>query len=51
MASNETGSGIQCWRSVTLSPYFKVGDAVQVTGYGWGTGLYGGTNPLLQAQH
>ena len=40
----ESGAGFSAGGSVTLSPYFKVGDAVQVTGYGFGTGLYGGSN-------
>ena len=43
----ESGSGFTAGGSVTLSPYFKVGDAVQVTGYGFGSGLYGGTNPSI----
>ena len=43
----ESGAGFTAGGSVTLSPYFKVGDAVQVTGYGYGTGLYGGTNPSI----
>ena len=43
----ESGSGFSAGGSVTLSPYFKVGDAVQVTGYGFGSGLYGGTNPSI----
>ena len=28
--------------SVTVTPYFRVGDAGQVTGYGFGTGRWGG---------
>ena len=43
----ESGAGFTAGGSVTLSPYFKVGDAVQVTGYGFGSGLYGGTNPTI----
>ena len=43
----ESGAGFSAGGSVTLSPYFKVGDAVQVTGYGFGAGLYGGTNPSI----
>ena len=43
----ESGAGFSAGGSVTLSPYFKVGDAVQVTGYGFGSGLYGGTNPSI----
>jgi len=42
MASNETGTGISAAGSATVTPYFDIGDALQVTGYGWGTGRYGG---------
>tara|TARA_Y100000004_G_C8955506_1_gene430593 strand:+ start:569 stop:2743 length:2175 start_codon:yes stop_codon:yes gene_type:complete len=47
MASNESGTGMSAAGSVTVTPYFKIGDAFQVAGYGWGTGRWGGeTFPL-----
>ena len=47
MPSNESGTGMSASGSVTVTPYFKIGDAFQVAGYGWGTGRWGGeTFPL-----
>ena len=47
MASNESGTGMSVAGSVTVTPYFKIGDAFQLAGYGWGTGRWGGeTFPL-----
>ena len=42
MASVESGTGMTAAGSVTVTPYFDIGDALQVAGYGWGTGRYGG---------
>ena len=42
MPSNESGTGMSAAGSVTVTPYFRVGDAGQVTGYGFGTGRWGG---------
>ena len=42
MASVESGTGMTAAGSVTVTPYFDIGDAAQVAGYGWGTGRYGG---------
>ena len=47
MPSNETGTGMTAAGSCTITPYFKIGDAVQTSGYGFGTGRWGGeTFPL-----
>ena len=47
MASNESGTGMSATGSVTVTPYFKIGDAFQTAGYGFGTGRWGGeTFPL-----
>ena len=42
MSASEGGRGMTAAGSVTVNPYFRVGDAVQTVGYGWGTGLWGG---------
>jgi hypothetical protein len=42
MASAESGTGMSAAGSVTVTPYFKIGDAFQTAGYGFGTGRYGG---------
>ena len=42
MPSNESGTGMSAAGSVTVTPYFRVGEAEQVTGYGFGTGRWGG---------
>ena len=34
MASNETGTGMSAAGSVTVTPYFDIGDALQVAGHG-----------------
>ena len=50
MAKTESGAGITASGSVSVNPYFRVGDATQVVGYGYGTGLWGGeTEDLLQS--
>ena len=42
MPSNESGTGMSAAGSVTVTPYFRVGEAGQVSGYGFGTGRWGG---------
>jgi len=42
MSANEGGTGMSAAGSVSVNPYFRVGDATQTVGYGWGTGLWGG---------
>ena len=42
MPSNESGTGMTAAGSATVTPYFRIGDAFQVAGYGWGTGRFGG---------
>ena len=42
MSANETGTAMSAAGSCTVTPYFSIGDAIQVAGYGFGTGRYGG---------
>ena len=50
MSANETGTGMSAAGSVTVTPYFDIGDAVQTTGYGFGTGKYGGEKfPIISS--
>ena len=48
MPSNETGTGMTAAGAVSIKPYVDFGPATQTFGYGFGTGLYGGTvaNPV-----
>ena len=48
MPSAETGTGMTAAGAVSIKPYVDFGPATQTFGYGWGTGLYGGsvTNPI-----
>ena len=47
MPSTESGTGMSAAGSATVTPYFKIGDAFQTAGYGFGTGRWGGeTFPL-----
>jgi len=39
--ATETGAGITGQGSVTIKPYYFVGNAVQTYGYGWGTAAFG----------
>jgi hypothetical protein len=43
MASQETGSALTNAGSASVLCYYNVGPALQLGGYGWGTGLWGGT--------
>jgi len=42
MSANETGTAMSAAGSCTITPYFSIGDSIQVAGYGFGTGRYGG---------
>jgi len=42
MSANETGTAMSAAGSCTVTPYFSIGDSIQVAGYGFGTGRYGG---------
>jgi len=48
MPSSETGTGMTAAGAVSIKPYVDFGPATQTFGYGFGTGLYGGTvaNPV-----
>jgi len=43
MATNEVGTPLSNAGSASVLCYFSVGPAKQEQGFGWGTGLYGGT--------
>lgn len=43
MAANETGTPFSTTGTATLDFYYVVGPALQLPGYGWGTGLYSGS--------
>ena len=43
MAANETGTPFATTGTATLDFYYVVGPALQLPGYGWGTGLYSGS--------
>ena len=43
MAANETGTPLSGAGSADVLCYYTVGPAQQLGGYGWGTGLWGGT--------
>ena len=43
MAANETGTQFATTGTATLDFYYVVGPALQLPGYGWGTGLYSGS--------
>ena len=43
MAANETGTQFSTTGTATLDFYYVVGPALQLPGYGWGTGQYSGT--------
>ena len=44
MPSNESGSGMTAAGSGTVQSYFPVGSATQTLGFGWGTGVWDGSN-------
>ena len=43
MAANETGTPFSTTGTATLDFYYVVGPALQLPGYGWGTGQYSGS--------
>ena len=43
MPANETGTGLSTGGSATVESYVDIGPTIQTYGYGWGTGLFGGT--------
>ena len=43
MATNEVGTPLSSAGSASVLCYYSVGPAKQEQGFGWGTGLYGGT--------
>ena len=45
MATNESGTALTNAGSASVLCYYTVGPSIQQSGFGWGTGLYGGTAP------
>ena len=45
MATNESGTPLSGAGSASVLCYYTVGPSIQQSGFGWGTGLYGGTAP------
>ena len=43
MPSNETGTGMSTAGTATVEAYEEIGPTIQTYGYGWGTGLFGGS--------
>ena len=43
MAAQETGTPVTNAGSTSILCYYSVGPAQQLGGFGWGTGLFGGT--------
>ena len=43
MTADETGTPMSTAGSTSVLCYYSVGPAQQLGGFGWGTGLYGGT--------
>ena len=41
LPSNETGAGITAGGSMTVEPYYRIGNSTQTYGYGWGTSSWG----------
>ena len=41
LPSNETGAGITAGGSMTVEPYYRIGNNTQTYGYGWGTSSWG----------
>ena len=41
LPSTETGSGLSAGGSMTVKPYYRIGNATQTYGYGWGTSSWG----------
>ena len=45
MATTESGTALTNAGSASILCYYSVGPSIQKSGFGWGTGLYGGTTP------
>ena len=45
MATNESGTALTNAGSASVLCYYSVGPSIQQSGFGWGTGLFGGTAP------
>ena len=45
MATTEAGTALTNAGSASILCYYSVGPSIQQSGFGWGTGLYGGTVP------
>ena len=45
MATTESGTALTNAGSASILCYYSVGPSIQQSGFGWGTGLYGGTVP------
>ena len=45
MATAEAGTPLTNAGSASILCYYSVGPSIQKSGFGWGTGLYGGTTP------
>ena len=41
LPSTETGTGLSAGGSMTVKPYYRIGNATQTYGYGWGTSSWG----------
>ena len=41
LPSTETGTGFTAGGSMTVKPYYRIGNATQTYGYGWGTSTWG----------
>ena len=41
LPSTETGAGITAGGSMTVKPYYRIGNSTQTYGYGWGTSSWG----------
>ena len=45
MSANETGTGVTAGGTLTTTPYIFIGNNSQSSGFGYGTGYWGGTIP------
>jgi hypothetical protein len=46
MPSVEGGTGVTAGGTITTTPYIRIGPTFQTPAYGWGTGYFGGSNPI-----
>ena len=46
MPSVESGTGVTAGGTITTTPYIRIGPTFQTPAYGWGTGYFGGSNPI-----